>query len=158
MGRFFRRNHLTFPWAGDDWWLNIHCAHADVAAMATPAVFFWFPSSSLGTAKPKLQLRKTGSWSFQVCIPKLELGNEYKSRLSVKIMRPWPNSSANSTKEASAKSIGKSAYWIISWNWLPAYGHQLTVVTSRFMASNFVTWSSSECQEETDQVSSDCLV
>jgi hypothetical protein len=33
----------------------------------------------LGTAKPKLQLRDTGSWSFQVCIPKLELGNEYKS-------------------------------------------------------------------------------
>ncbi|MEI6336663.1 MAG: hypothetical protein WCS87_19070 [Methylococcaceae bacterium] len=38
--------------------------------------FFWFPSSSLGTAKPKLQLRETGSWSFQACIPKLELGNE----------------------------------------------------------------------------------
>jgi len=31
----------------------------------------------LGTDKPKLQLRDTGSWSFQVCIPKLELGNEY---------------------------------------------------------------------------------
>jgi hypothetical protein len=31
----------------------------------------------LGTEKPKLQLRDTGSWSFQVCIPKLELGNEY---------------------------------------------------------------------------------
>jgi hypothetical protein len=25
---------------------------------------------------PKLQLRESGSWSFQDCIPKLELGNE----------------------------------------------------------------------------------
>jgi hypothetical protein len=24
--------------------------------------FFWFPSSSLGTTKPKLQLSETGSW------------------------------------------------------------------------------------------------
>jgi len=38
--------------------------------------FFWFPSSSLGIAKPKLLHRKTGSWSFQICIFKLELGNE----------------------------------------------------------------------------------
>ncbi|MFI3199164.1 MAG: hypothetical protein QX196_12685, partial [Methylococcaceae bacterium] len=44
---------------------------------ATPA-FFWFPSSSLGTVKSKLQLREIGSWSFHICIPKLELGNEYR--------------------------------------------------------------------------------
>jgi hypothetical protein len=52
---------------------------------ATP--FFWFPSSSLGTAKPKLQLRKTGSWSFQICIPKLELGNEYNNVMGFPIKR-----------------------------------------------------------------------
>jgi hypothetical protein len=37
-----------------------------------------FPNSSLGIPKPKLRLRETGSWGFQICIPKLELGNEYK--------------------------------------------------------------------------------
>jgi len=47
-------------------------------AKAVLLQLFWFPSSSLGTVKPKLQLRETGSWSFQVYIPKLELGNEYK--------------------------------------------------------------------------------
>ena len=36
------------------------------------------PKLQLGNQKSKLQLRETGSWSFQVCIPKLELGNEYK--------------------------------------------------------------------------------
>ncbi|MDP2902125.1 MAG: hypothetical protein Q8N96_03330 [Methylovulum sp.] len=34
--------------------------------------------SSLGTQLAKLQLRESGSWSFQDCIPKLELGNEAK--------------------------------------------------------------------------------
>jgi len=43
----------------------------------TSTSLFWFPSSGLGTEKPKLQLRETGSWSFQICIPKPELGNEY---------------------------------------------------------------------------------
>jgi hypothetical protein len=27
-------------------------------------------------------LRETGSWSFQICIPKLELGNEYKGLIT----------------------------------------------------------------------------
>jgi len=30
----------------------------------------------LGTQKAKLQLRETGSWSFQDCVPNLEIGNE----------------------------------------------------------------------------------
>jgi len=33
-------------------------------------------SSGLGTQLAKLQLREPGSWSFQDCIPKPELGNE----------------------------------------------------------------------------------
>ncbi|MDO9269702.1 MAG: hypothetical protein Q7T96_11415 [Methylobacter sp.] len=36
----------------------------------------WFPNSGLGTQLAKLQLRESGSWSFQDCIPKPELGNE----------------------------------------------------------------------------------
>ena len=40
------------------------------------ALVLWFPSSGLGTQLAKLQLRESGSWSFQDCIPKPELGNE----------------------------------------------------------------------------------
>ena len=35
-------------------------------------------------------------------------------RLTIRI-RPWPNFSARTTREASAKSIGKSAYCSMSW-------------------------------------------
>lgn len=40
-----------------------------------------FPSSGLETRLAKLQLRESGSWSFQDSIPKPELGNKRKQRL-----------------------------------------------------------------------------
>jgi len=51
--------------------------------LALPRILRWFPSSGLGTQLAKLQLRESGSWSFQDCVPKLELGNE---RITVPIL------------------------------------------------------------------------
>jgi hypothetical protein len=45
-----------------------------------PALVYNDESSGLRTQLAKLQLRESGSWSFQDCIPKLELGNESNER------------------------------------------------------------------------------
>ena len=112
--------------------------------LATP--FFWFSSSSLGTAKSKLQLRDTGSWSFHVCIPKLELGNEYKTHKNYTTAigyELWLIGGEQkidpSTWQPTLSSYLQAGHPVIVWNKGKASAVEIWV--DRTNANNFVLFS-----------------
>jgi len=68
----------------------------------------------------KLQLRDTGSWSFHVCIPKLELGNEYKNYTSTIGYELWliggEQKIDSSTWQPVLSSYLQAGHPVIVWN------------------------------------------